>query len=65
MSPLDRAFAEWYADRDPVTADSWWNGDHECDVTCDCEDAIYIEARATAIANDSLVIDESTERENA
>lgn len=55
MSRAQRAFADWYADRAPDTPNTWWNNDHECDVTCDCG----IEAIATAMANDSIVIDES------
>jgi hypothetical protein len=58
VSPLDRAFADWYADRE---ATSWWNGDHECDDLCDCA----IEARATAIANDSLILDDESADANA
>lgn len=61
MNALDRAFDDWYADRDPLSADSWWNGNHECDDYCAC----VVKARATALANDSLVIDENAERENA
>lgn len=62
MSALDRAFADWYADRDPHTTEStWWNGDHECDDYCHCA----IEARATAIANDSLIPADDMADENA
>jgi len=60
VNALDRSFQDWYADRDPSTPNSWWNGDHECDITCDCA----IEAMATAIANDSLVIDDESEATN-